>query len=105
MKHTPGPWQRDKYGNLNDSNGKSVLFRSISTVNGGGDHRIKEAEANTNLISVAPELLEALKNLELSANSLQYCFDRRPENFGVALTQLTADAKIARDAIQKATAG
>ncbi len=45
------------------------------------------------------QLVAALRDLEVSANSLQYCFDRRPENFGVALTQLKADAERARAAL------
>ena len=49
-------------------------------------------------------LAEALHNLEVSANSLQYCFDQRPENFGTALTQLAADAERARTALAAAEA-
>lgn len=78
---------------------------SLLTVNPEGayadQHRMLVDAANTML--AASDLMEALRNLEVSANSLQYCFDRRPENFGVALTQLTADAKRAREAIAKAT--
>lgn len=61
--------------------------------------RIGRNKMNEKLSRQISEMLVALKDLELSANSVQYCFDRRPENFGVALTQLEADAKRAREVI------
>lgn len=60
-KHQPAPWSRDKYGNLVDAKGESVLFRSVSTLSSGTDDRIAMAEANTDLAAAAPELLEALE--------------------------------------------
>lgn len=59
-KHTPGPWKRDKYGHIVDSNGDDVLFRSISIACSGGNH-VAQAEANSDLTAAAPELLEALQ--------------------------------------------
>jgi hypothetical protein len=59
---------------------------------------VREAEV------LRKQLMEALHNLEVSANSLQYCFDQRPENFGTALTQLAADAERARTALAAAEA-
>ncbi len=59
-KHTPGPWCQDKWGSLMTEGGQDVLLRGITTISAGSDERIAEAEANTRLISAAPELLEAL---------------------------------------------
>lgn len=60
-KHTPGPWCKDKWGSLMTEGGQDVLLRGITTISAGSDERIAEAEANTRLISAAPELLEALQ--------------------------------------------
>lgn len=59
MKHTPGPWCQDKWGSLMTEGGQDVLLRGITTISAGSDERIAEAEANTRLISAAPELLAA----------------------------------------------
>ncbi|MCS9372428.1 hypothetical protein N1E56_15015 [Pseudomonas aeruginosa] len=58
-KHTPGPWRLDKWGCLQTEGGQDVILRGITTISAGSDERIAEAEANTRLISAAPELLEA----------------------------------------------
>ncbi|MHC9284000.1 hypothetical protein ACYTSD_29805 [Pseudomonas aeruginosa] len=62
-KHTPGPWCQDKWGSLMTEGGQDVLLRGITTISSGSDERIAEAEANTRLISAAPELLEALDDV------------------------------------------
>lgn len=62
-KHTPGPWCQDKWGSLQTADGRDVLLRGVTTLGSGSDERIAEAEANTRLISAAPELLEALREL------------------------------------------
>ena len=43
------------------------------------------------------ELLLALTNLEVSANTVSYCYDKRPENFARALRALAEDAEHARN--------
>lgn len=63
-KHTPGPWGQDKWGSLQTEGGQDVLLRGITTISAGSHERIAEAEANTRLISAAPELLEALQDLD-----------------------------------------
>jgi len=50
------------------------------------------------------QLAEALHNLEVSANTLRYCYDNCHGNFGAALTQLAADAERARAALAAAEA-
>jgi len=57
-KHTKGPWSRDRYGHIVDMQGNFVMFRSV-TCNLSGDG-VAEAEANTDLVAAAPELLVAL---------------------------------------------
>ena len=63
-KHTPGPWNRDKYGNVVDSNGERVVMRSVAVACSGSDEYIALAEANTDLATAAPDLLEALEAFE-----------------------------------------
>ena len=60
VKHTPGPWSRDKYGAMIDAMGDSVILRGTTTLCSGSDDRMAIAEANTDLACAAPELLEAL---------------------------------------------
>jgi hypothetical protein len=59
---------------------------------------VREAE------TVRAQLAEALHNLEVSANTLQYCYSQRPGKFAAALTQLAADAERARAALAAAEA-
>lgn len=51
---------------------------------------------------VAQELYDALKNLELSANTVRYCYSKRPENFASALNRLQWSAQIAHEILAKA---
>ncbi|MFU7023757.1 hypothetical protein ACM75T_30090 [Pseudomonas aeruginosa] len=92
MKHTPGPWCQDKWGSLMTEGGQDVLLRGITTISAGSDERIAEAEANTRLISAAPELLEAL----------EACVARITEE--VADAEFLDEVEQARAAIAKATA-
>lgn len=71
-KHTPGPWSRDKYGNVVDSSGHNVHMRGFSTYCAGSEEDIAEAEANTDLAAMAPELLEALEGVEKRCSSMGY---------------------------------
>lgn len=60
-RHTPGPWRRDQYGSVKDSAGNPVHTRGFTTLCAGSTDAVAEAEANTDLATAAPELLEALK--------------------------------------------
>ncbi|MFU7875094.1 hypothetical protein ACSLV1_09250 [Pseudomonas aeruginosa] len=91
-KHTPGPWCQDKWGSLMTEGGQDVLLRGITTISAGSDERIAEAEANTRLISAAPELLDAL----------EACLARITEE--VADSEFLDEVEQARAAIAKATA-
>lgn len=60
---TPGPWIIDQYGSIKTPNGRTlvadgVAFRSVST---------PETAANAQLISAAPDLYGALKDLLFNA--------------------------------------
>jgi len=59
--HTAGPWLRDKYGNVTNAAGDRIAFRSVTVVCSGPRERISEAEANTDLATAAPDLLDALE--------------------------------------------
>jgi uncharacterized alpha-E superfamily protein len=61
------------------------------------------AEANAQLIAAAPELLEALRDLELGANTVDYCYSHNPKRFCEALRDLREYAQTAREAIAKST--
>jgi hypothetical protein len=60
-KHTAGPWTRDKYGSLLGPDGRNVMLRGVSIAASGS--MVAEAEKNTDLITAAPDLLEALNNI------------------------------------------
>ena len=60
-EHTAGPWKRSDYGQIVDPDGKDVCFRSVTTMCSGSEESIAEAEANTDLIAAAPDLLAELR--------------------------------------------
>lgn len=45
------------------------------------------------------KLAEALGRLEVSANTVAFCYTERPENFASALADLEADAESAREVL------
>ena len=47
------------------------------------------------------ELLSASRRLEVSANTVAYCYERVPQNFASALMDLSSDAELVREAIAK----
>lgn len=101
MKHTPGPWfsQYDDNG-FYEIGSEAVTLRLAFTY-GEGD----TDEANARLIAAAPDLLEALRNLELGANTVNACYTRNPGNFAATLRDLREYAAAARAVIAKATGG
>lgn len=44
-------------------------------------------------------LADALRRLEVSANTVAYCYEKRAENFAAALRDMEADAEAARAAL------
>lgn len=65
-KHTPGPWSVSKYGD--DYN---ITYNTdgnwLATVYDDDDPFAGRPEADAHLIAAAPELLEALKAIQLQA--------------------------------------
>jgi hypothetical protein len=59
--------------------------------------------ANARLIAAAPELLDALENLVIDANTVAACYSRNPGNFALALQTMRLSIEQARAAIAKAT--
>lgn len=74
-KHTPGPWQYANNGYyftirpVNNRSGKPGFFASFADVHAGAEYQYdyaptpEEAKANALLISAAPEMYEALKDI------------------------------------------
>jgi len=65
-KFTEGPWQRDKYGSVIAPDGEKVAFRGVTIMCSGSFDRIAEAEANTDLVAAATELLALLVESQTS---------------------------------------
>ncbi|ENQ1070455.1 hypothetical protein ACENXD_001881 [Enterobacter bugandensis] len=93
FKGTHGEW------NYNHARGevvsKSEGLIAELVVNGREDN-------NGSLIAAAPDLLEALRMLEVSVNNIRYCWEKRPENMWKAIQQAENDCESARAAISKA---
>lgn len=70
-KHTDGPWERTPYGQIVGRDRREVCFRGVTTLCSGSSEAIAEAEANTDLISAAPDLLASLEGLLAFAEQLE----------------------------------
>lgn len=55
-KHTPGPWEINKYGQVVDKAGEEVRVHGFTLAS----RKNETTEANTRLAVAAPELLDAL---------------------------------------------
>ena len=110
--HTPGPWvcERDR-DPPNRPQIATVAWVADWCVGiptpgyPGGNYRDAEYgtnEADARLIAAAPDLLKALRDLEISANTVNRCYSHNPANFAVALAGLKDSAEAARAAIAKA---
>jgi len=119
VRRTPGPWSVEWYECRADRNdveagiAKNIgdtLWRvpkSIGPLSSDENHwagmYLEVEEGDARLIAAAPDLLEALRDLELGANTVAACYDRNPGNFAAALADLKRYADAARAAIAKAT--
>ena len=113
LKHTPGPWRVRTAGSARAGQPFAIDEIYVYAPDTQDDTAVcadvidpatqKPSEGNARLIAAAPELLEKLQRLEVTANTVAYCYEKRPENFAVALADLQDDAKTARELIAKAT--
>jgi len=62
-QHTPGPWYRDPYAENDIVSGTPEDGASICTMWEDGYKDEAQPRANANLITAAPDLLEALEDL------------------------------------------
>ncbi len=85
--HTPAPWHVSPYGNVTDKSGLKIA--GIEQMPGNFE---SEKRANANLISSAPDLLEALRFLLADYIAIE----------GERLTGSDAPLKTALSAISKA---
>lgn len=79
-----------------------ALINGAGSESGYADEFSAEQRANSKLIAAAPDLLEALRMLEVSVNNIRYCWEKLPENMWKAMQQAESDCESARAAISKA---
>lgn len=104
--HTPGPWilgadgekiitnYRDEHGNMTEANWlKGGWAKSVCTIRHGNWMARGEPESNARLIAAAPDLLAALKALQLQA--LQSSVNNPANEWGMEALAL-AHAAIAK---------
>ena len=113
-KHTPGPWFspdgktiKQDYRRIGLSEAAGCMIGAVMGGSTSGPAFIEideEVAANTQLIAAAPELLQALENLEVAMNTVNYVWSKRPENLWKAMQRVEEDLKAARAAINLATA-
>lgn len=96
--HTPGPWKVEGA----KQEGLSVRADHYGVVCNIPGYGVGAREANARLIAAAPEILQALENLEVAMNTVNYVWDKQPENMWKAMQRVDADLKAARAAIAKA---
>lgn len=111
FKGTRGPWEVkpeevDKhYIRIRGTNlGRRFKIANVLTpiYDGVNEREANETRANAQLIAVAPELLQELQRLEVSLNTIKYCYEKRPENMYKALEVAEQDCERARVIIAKA---
>lgn len=72
--HTPGPWNKDRYGVLRGADGAAVVVADSGLAFASG-YEAPERVANARLISSAPELLEACELLLATYGELHALHD------------------------------
>lgn len=117
-RFTPGPWRVVERAPMEDGSvypthilGGAADFQvclmegaAVAALLHSGEWKtvVSTSAANAHLIAAVPELYAALDRLEVSANTVAYCYSKRPENFAQAFQQLRDDAGAARAALAKA---
>jgi hypothetical protein len=96
-KHTCGPWTH-RNGRIFQTDREELTIAKVA-IAFDGDYSV----ANGRLLAAAPELLDALENLVIDANTVAACYSRNPGNFALALQTMRLSIEQARAAIAKAT--
>jgi hypothetical protein len=91
----PTPWTQDRYGNVLDADGEKILMSGVSLPCGYHPEAFAQADAHAKLLTAAPDLLAALKEMVAAFND--------PANDG-GMRVLFAETQ-ALDAIAKAEGG
>lgn len=109
--HTPGPWATTEASGGREPLNVPLKARalegmgiSLCFINSDDKVRSEEAAANARLIAMAPDLLSMVHRLEVAANTVKGCLDRRPENFAMAMRELKDLAAEARELQAKVAA-
>lgn len=107
-----GPWIIDPlYGFLMDKNCEPIEFYSDTGQPTENLEFISECNPRSvcylldqrdTYRELCVELMQMMRNLEVSANSADYCYARNGGNFAYSLAQLKADAEKARELFIKA---
>jgi hypothetical protein len=92
-RHTPGPWKRDRFGNIRHGSNDVLLVSGVA-LPCGNHPNAEEADANARLIAAAPDYHAATEAIrEACANNAA------PVNLSIALKQLAIEGeKISLDA-------
>lgn len=99
--HTPGPWEYDaESGSVHATKCGYQWTNKICDME---SLEYGETTKNATLIAAAPDLLKALRDIEVGANTVDGCYSRNPGNFAAALRDLREYAEAARRTIAKAT--
>lgn len=96
-KHTPGPWEVNSIfaNKITTADTKSEIAWAIIL----SDH--DETIANACLIAAAPDLLLALRNLELGVSLFEARYLHDPKNITVAWEQLDQYKQAAQELLAK----
>lgn len=93
---------RHNHWGMVEVEGPALTVRGFTVATDVDAVHARKVEEDAYKIAAAPELYEALDRLEVSANTVAYCYSKRPENFAQAFQQLRDDAGAARAALAKA---
>jgi hypothetical protein len=96
MKHTPGPWVRDGWS-ISDQKNRTVICNVVPWDSSGC--RVEDI-SNANLITTAPELLEALERMV--GVCAGYLENQLPSDADLYNPGYVSPLSQARDAIKKA---
>lgn len=103
-RHTPGPWVIDKLANTHvvSATGRGVANCGSYFTNSDNGEYLEENDANTRLISAAPELMEALERSDKQMERAGDCIEAG--RYDEALLHVRSMSRQRKAAIAKARA-